>query len=527
MKRLLVFIGLLFLLNASVNAATITYTLAFDRPGKHVASVEIRVPVLNADTLTFAMPAWAPGRYVIYNFAKNVFDVQAYGDGKLLARPILVDKQTWKVPVKGYREIVLRYRVFANTLDGTFSRINSDGATINGACIFMYVKGRKSWPVRLKLEYPAEWQAVTPMERESNYWLADNYDRLIDSPMEFGRLFVYRIQVLGKPHDLVFHQAVKDSMLSVFKNDLRKVIRYQASVFDSVLPYRRYVFFFYLSPDLEHPDGMEHLNSCRVMLRMDVNKIRCNANTDPDYDNLIWLSAHEFFHTWNVKRLRPLGLGPFDYSKEVYTSSLWIVEGWTSYYAYLALLRTGIYTEDKFLFELSGRITRYEHNPGKKYRTLAETSILTWLFKGHVPRFAATNIDTTTYSYYYKGLIAGFLLDILLRSEAQPSSSLDELVQALWRRFYQSTQTNYYLPGHGYTEKEVEQMILERLGKIGRQFLQTTVHSTEPMPYNIVGKMGLKLVKEEGKFKLVKAARPTQRAAELWRAFKTEKIIKN
>ena len=521
MKRLVHAAVWLLLLAFGLNARTISYSLTIRHPEQHVALVEIRVPVRGADTLTFVMPSWSPGRYVLYNFSMNVFDVQAFAKGEPLPRPILADKQTWRVPASGRDEIVLRYRVFANTLDGTFSQINAQGATLNGACLFMYVQGRKSWPVQLTVQYPSAWQLVTPLDKQGKVWLADNYDRLIDSPMELGHLHVYRLQVLNKEHLLVFHQPLPPRVLAVFQKDLRKVIRYQASLFDGDLPYKRYVFFFHLKPDLAHADGMEHLNACRVMLRMDVNKIRCDANTDPDYDNLIWLSAHEFFHTWNIKRLRPRGLGPFDYRHEVFTQTLWIVEGWTSYYAYLSLLRTGIYSQKKWLDEIAGRITRYEGNPGKKYRTLAETSILTWLFKGHVPRFAATNIDTTTYSYYYKGLIVGFLLDILLRSRSKGRYSLDGLLHEMWQTFYKSSKTDYYLPGRGYSEQEVEKRIVYRLGKAGRTFLATTVHSTRPLPYDLLQRLGLRLEwdAQTRRYSLTKIRPANSDAQRLWNDF--------
>lgn len=503
------------------HADRIQYTLSLHSPGRHEATVTMIIPVQNADTLTLAMPAWSPGRYVIYNFAKNVFDISARDEQVRLIRPLLIDKQTWKIPCRGKGKITFSYRVFANTLDGTFSKIDSNGASLNGAGIFMYVQGRKNWPVRLKIEHPQNWQVVTPMQKQKDVYLAANYDRLIDSPIEMGRVFTYSFYVLGKRHTLVFHRAVRQNILKTFENDLSKVIRYHASLFGDTLPYKRYVFFFHLQPQLAHPDGMEHLNSCRVLLRMDVNSIVCNANTDPDYDNLIWLSAHEFFHTWNVKRLRPAGLGPFDYSKEVYTPSLWIVEGWTSYYAYLTLLRTGIYTQEKWLSEISGRISRYEHAPGKKYRTLAETSILTWLFKGHVPVYAQTNIEQTTYSYYYKGLIAGFLLDALLRSESKGAYSLDRFIGDLWRQFYQRPKTSYYLAGKGYSEKDVENQIIQKLGQTGKEFLRKAVHSTEPLPYDLLHNLGLQLKEDKTRKEFILEKTPLANAQQRmqWKAF--------
>lgn len=526
-KRLTVF-SLIFFLFTFLQAQNtlLSYRLTIDQPEKHLAKIQIEVPVFNQDTLTLAMPAWSPGRYVIYNFAKNVFDVQVKTENDQTIRPILIDKQTWKIPTQKAKQINISYQLFANTLDGTFSKIDSVGASINGASVFAYIAEMKNQPLQLTIHVPESWQTVCALNPQNNgLFNARSYDELIDSPIELGpTLHKHHFQVLGKDHHLIFHQPVDGKLLYHFQQDLEKIITYFASLFGDSLPYHNYTFFFHLNKNLQHTDGMEHTANCRVLLRMDLNQIMPDANADADYDNLIWLSAHEFFHTWNVKRLRPVGLGPFDYSKEVYTPSLWIAEGWTSYYAYLALLRTGIYTEEKFLSEIAGRITRYENSPGKQYRTLAETSILTWLFKGGVPHYAETNIDQTTYSYYYKGLIAAFLLDVLLRAEGQPPSSLDALLKEMWRRFYRQNQGNYFLPGRGYTEQEIEHMINSKLPKNRVKFLQNVVHSTKALPYEIVERLGLKLKKDVNRFRLVKQENHPPKAQKLWQQFKLNEI---
>ncbi len=518
MKRIFLF---LFALAFSAPGAQIHYTLRITEPGRHVANITIEAPVNNADTLTFAMPAWSPGRYVIYNFSQNVFDISAHDEYGHSIRPLLIDKQTWQVPCRGKKRITFSYRIFAHTLDGTFSTIDTSGASLNGASLFMYVRGRKHWPVLLDIQAPRPWRIVTGFDNQSRPYHAPNYDVFIDTPIEMGRLFTHVFNVLNKPHTLVFHRPLPTPLLQTFKNDLQKVIRSHASLFGDSLPYQHYVFFFHLLPHLPHPDGMEHLNACRVMLRMNIDSVKANANTDPDYDNLIWLSAHEFFHTWNVKRLRPVGLGPFDYTKEVYTPSLWIVEGWTSYYAYLALLRTGIYTSQKWLSEIGGRINRYESSPGNKLRTLTEVSVLTWLFTGHVPHYAETNIHRTTYSYYYKGLIVGFLLDALFRGHSGGQYDLDDFLKELWETYYSAPASSYYLSGRGYSEQEIENRIAKKLGEEGRAFLRRCVHSTRKLPYELVENLGLKFSKEKrsGKFILEENPDASAEQRRLWQSF--------
>lgn len=243
------------------------------------------------------MPAWSPGRYVIYNFAKNVFDVQVKTENDQTIRPILIDKQTWKIPTQKAKQINISYQLFANTLDGTFSKIDSVGASINGASVFAYIAEMKNQPLQLTIHVPESWQTVCALNPQNNgLFNARSYDELIDSPIELGpTLHKHHFQVLGKDHHLIFHQPVDGKLLYHFQQDLEKIITYFASLFGDSLPYHNYTFFFHLNKNLQHTDGMEHTANCRVLLRMDLNQIMPDANADADYDNLIWLSAHEFF----------------------------------------------------------------------------------------------------------------------------------------------------------------------------------------------------------------------------------------
>ncbi len=520
MKRIILFLfSSIFILFAQ----TLKYTLDIQQPKTHCARISVEIPTHGHDSLLVAMPAWAPGRYVIYNFSQNVFDLSAKNENGRALQVQVQDKQTWKVLCSGSARVKVTYSVFAHTLDGTFSFIDSSGASLNGASLFLYPVSQKQNPVELTAKVPDHWQTVCalPKSKTGHYW-AKNYDILVDSPIESGLLFVNTFNVLGKSHRLVFHHPLNETLLKTFTADLTKVISTQAAVFGDSLPYQNYTFFFHLKPDLNHPDGMEHLNSCRVLLRMDANSIYPNANTDPDYDNLIWLSAHEFFHTWNIKRLRPDGLGPFDYSKETYTPTLWIVEGLTSYYAYLSLVRSGIYTAEKLYSEFAGRISRYEHDPGRRHRSLAEVSMLTWLFKGHVPTYAETNREQTFYSYYYKGLIVGWLLDLKIRSLTNNLFSLDEVIRQMFIHFYQTPQTNYYLPGKGYTENDFEQMAAQITQTDLTNFFEQTIRQTGPLDYSVLNTLGLQLKRTENSFGIAPLPKRTENQRQNLNAWLTE-----
>lgn len=480
-----------------LHAGLVHYTLNIIDPQNHIAEVLMELPANDSAEWILAIPAWAPGRYVIYNFSKNIFDVQARDEENHPVPVELLDKQTWRVHGSPSGKVRFQYKVYANTLDGTFSRISQQGASINGAAIFMYLKEHKDWPVKLSVQMPRQWQVVCPLDQdEKGDFLAENYDILIDSPLEMGTLAVYDFEHLGKPHQLVFQSLVNPALLKTFIRDLKKVITQQAAIFGGDLPYQRYVFFFHLDPNLEYTDGMEHLNSCRVLLRIDINQIESNANTNDDYDNLIWLSAHEFFHTWNGKRLRPAGLGPFDYEREIYSDCLWIVEGFTSYFAYLSLLRSGIYTKQKLYSEFAGRISRYENSPAKSQRSLREVCLLTWLFKGRIPSFERTIINQTTYSYYYKGLIVGMLLDLKLRQQTDQQVNLDSVMHEMYKRFYLTDRDSYYLPGEGYRLNDFKDLIKQLSSGDWDEFFSRSVYRVESLDYHLLQTAGLELIRD-------------------------------
>ncbi|MBD3224975.1 MAG: hypothetical protein GF313_09610 [Caldithrix sp.] len=484
------------LLIVALQAASIDYTLTIDEPETHTARITMTLPATGDSVLYLAMPAWSQGRYVIYNFSQNVFDVKARCPNGHLLPVTLMDKQTWSVQTEQCDSVTISYRVFANTLDGTFSRIDSNGASVNGASLFMYLRGRKAWPIDLKVNVPASWQVICPLPVVASHtYYAQNYDDLTDSPLEMGMLHTYSFDHLHKKHKLVFHQSISADFLKPFTLDLKQVISTQAKLFDLPLPYKEYLFFYHLHPGLVHTDGMEHRNACRVLLRVDMDSIATDANLNPDYDNLIWLTAHEYFHLWNGKRLRPQGLGPFDYSKEVYTNALWIVEGLTSYFAYLALVRSGIYTREKFYDEIAGRISRYENDPGKKHRTLEEVSLLTWLFKGNIPQYGRTHIQNTTYSYYYKGIITGLLLDLLIRKKSDNNYSLDTVMQRMYNNFYYKKKDAYFR-GTGYTLKDFERTAAFIAQSDLQDFFNQTVRSTQAMPYHLLKTAGLELIRQ-------------------------------
>jgi predicted metalloprotease with PDZ domain len=235
----------------------------------------------------------------------------------------------------------------------------------------------------------------------------------------------------------------------------------------------QYVFIFHFVPDIAMGDGMEHLNSTQIIMQ---GSVRDNAT------EALETAAHEFFHTWNVKRLRPAALGPFDYTRENYSRSLWVAEGITSYYGYLFLLQSGLWTRDQFLNRLANEISTLEREPGRKLMSVESSSFSAWFFD-RSPQMQETNFPNTTISYYNKGALLSMLLDLEIRSSTKGRKSLLDVMHYLYREFYESPASSYYGPGRGYEERDVVQALDSVAGSDFEPFFEHYVSGTDPLPY--------------------------------------------
>jgi predicted metalloprotease with PDZ domain len=468
------------------------YHLRIPRPTTHLAEVEIDAHNARTPTLDFAMPAWSPGRYAIYDFAKNVQEFEATGaDGQALpwSQP---DKQTWRVQTGGASEIRVRYQVFGNDLNGSFSQIDSTHANLNGASIYMYVTGHKPDPIELTVEARSGWKAVSGYSQAADQFTfkAPNYDRLIDTPLEIspavtvsqfidhGKMF--RVAV----HDYGTDADVRPDLVQKLTDAVKKIV----AVYMGMMPtpdFDYYTFLFHFAPDIAAGDGMEHLNSTQIIVS--------EALSDAGIDEALLDAAHEFFHLWNVKRLRPAALGPFDYTREDYTPSLWFAEGITTYYSYLTLLRAGLCTKDDLFKHLAGEIQTLETEPGRKLMSAESSSFHAW-FYDRSPQLQETNFANSTISYYNKGALLGLLLDLEIRARTGGQKSLDDVMRLLYGRFYGAAQQTYYLPGRGYQESDILQALNDVAGSDFSDFFQRYVQGTDALPYaEVMAKVGLEL----------------------------------
>ena len=406
----------------------IEYTARVERPTTHMLGVDIIVRKVETDSLRFVIPAWAPGRYAIYDFAKNVQEFSAAGADDHSLPWTKLDKQTWRVEATQAGGIVhVHYRVFANDLTGSFSQVDYVHANLNGPSVFMYVDEHKQDPVTLRIEAPPNWKVISGFSTSTSErtFTARNYDLLVDTPIEIsGECSVDEFH----EHDNTIEVAVHtynddDENRSRLLSGLKKLVHLEMAAMPPP-DFQHYLFIFHFVPDISMGDGMEHLNSTQIIVR---GTVRDQAQ------EAVETAAHEFFHLWNVKRIRPAALGPFDYTRENYSRSLWFAEGITTYYGYLFLVQSGLWTREQFLGQLANEIDTLEREPGRSLMSAESSSFNAWFFD-RSPQMQETNFANTTISYYNKGALLGMLLDLEIRSRTHGRKSLLDLMRFMYEQ---------------------------------------------------------------------------------------------
>jgi predicted metalloprotease with PDZ domain len=459
-------------------------------PSSHLYDIEIDVDGIRSPTLAMQLPVWSTGRYARVDFAKNVQEVKIFApDGRALTWD-KTNGSRWIVNTGAAKGVRIKYRVFANALSGTYSVLDTAHANWNGAGLFMYVEDHKQDPVSLTITPPSGWQVINGDTRTPNQlaYKFENYDRLIDTPTEVAPSFmVDSFYVDGKKYRTMVHHNGPASAAAHerFVKDVEKIVRYENTVF-SAPPLDQYTFLFNIG--YAGGDGMEHLYSTEIIDRR------------PWVDSLailpgIGTAAHEYFHVWNVKRVRPLALGPFDYTKEVYQPSLWVAEGWTQYYGQAALHRSGITPTDEFYRSMAGIIHANLTAPGRKEVSARMASFHAPFWDG-APQGQPTNGANTFFSYYTKGSGLALYLDLYVRGKTNGAKSLDDVFNALKRRSWNAPNASYYLQGRGYTELDVEQAASEVAGENLHTWFERYVGGTDDLDYDAqLAHMGLRLVR--------------------------------
>ncbi|MBN4070910.1 M61 family metallopeptidase [Crocinitomix catalasitica] len=445
----------------------VDYLLEMSKPNTHYFEVTMFISDVKGKTIDIKMPVWAPGSYLVREFAKGVNLVTAEDAEESATATIMgvekVDKNTWRVATGGIKSIRISYQVYSYELSVRTSFLDDSHGYINGTSVFMYVDGAKDTPGKLTIIPHSSFSKIsTALKRESGttYTFSD-YDELGDCPIEIGNQYEFTFEAAGVKHTVcMYGEANYDE--EMLKRDMAKIVVAETKVFGTN-PNEDYLFIIHNVSNAS--GGLEHKSSTSLMPN------RWTYEGDR-YLRFLSLVAHEYFHLWNVKRMRPKELGPFDYDNENYTDLLWVMEGFTSYYDELILLRAGLYDKETYMAKLIGTINYVENSPGNKVQPVAHSSFDAWI-KAYRRNENSVN---TGISYYSKGHILAAMLDLYTINKFNGEKCLDHFLQKLYADFYLKADV-------GFTDEEFQSTLESFLGEDMNWFFMDYVYDTKTIDY--------------------------------------------
>ncbi len=453
----------------------IRFKVTIDEPNTHLVKIEMTVRGVEDETsIDLCLPVWTPGSYLVREYAQFARVIRAVdGDG---ARKDVqkVDKSRWRVEAGSARELVVTYEVYAHTLNVRYSHVEADHAFLHGPSLFLYPQGRLGDEIELSLELPADWAVHSGLEQpevSATYRVAHDFDQLFDCPILAGsNLDVIEFEAANIPHRFVMwgRGNYPSERLAL---DTKRVVEASARIFGGTVPYESFSFLTLLTDD--DYGGLEHRNSTALMVPRHsfVDRGLADGAVDDKYIDALGLVSHEHFHAWNVKRIHPERLGPFDYQAENYTRDLWTVEGITSYYTYVSMLRAQVIEPDKFLEIFAKQLKALHEVPGRLVCSLRDASFDTWikLYRPH-PHNRNANV-----SYYLKGCLASLVLDVAIRVDSGGEKSLDDVMRHLWTQYSKEI---------GYPEGGFEAIVEEAVGLDVSEFFDIFIRGTDDPDWN-------------------------------------------
>jgi predicted metalloprotease with PDZ domain len=457
----------------------IEYALSMPRPSSHIFQVALLYSGFPAErkTLDVMLPVWRPGRYMVLDFAGGVIRFDARTPAGSPLRWSKTDKSTWRIELAGASGVSIRYEVFADEFEQRTRGLDDAHAFVNGAALFMYAPEYRSHPLTLTVVPPPAWHVTTGLESTSpNIFHSPEYDTFIDCPLEIGTQKDFAFEAEGVPHVLSIYGG-GDWQADTLTRDIAKIVRVNRE-FWGRLPYARYVFLLHCVA--EGGGGTEHMNSTIMGSQPFVFR---NPDT---YRGFLGLVSHEYFHTWNVKQIRPAALVHPDYQKENYTEELWMAEGTTSYYGGVLLVRAGLSTREKFLDGVAHGVYDDRLRPGNSVQSLAESGFDAWIkyWRGNRDAFNEES------DYYEKGAAASLVLDLEIRHVTGNARSFDDVMRDLFRRFPGS--------GSGYTNADVRRITAEIGGEPMKAVFDSLVNGTARIDWErVLSYAGLDLLPSE------------------------------
>ena len=463
---------------AQTSADPIRYTLRFPEPHTHYVEVTAVYPTGGRPTLDLMMAVWTPGSYMVREYSRHVENVTALNAAGGALDVEKTDKNRWRVVTGGAPNVTLRYRVYAHEMSVRTNWVEAEFAMLNGAPTFITLADSNARPHEVVIEPASAWRVsmtALPELGGAHRYRAPDYDTLVDSPILIGNPAVHEFGVDGKRHYLVNigEGGIFDGARAA--RDLEVLVREHLRMWGS-LPYDRYLFLNVLTsvPGQIPGGGLEHRNSTLLIAGRWATRAR------QSYLAWLELASHEFFHVWNIKRLRPLELGPFNYDDEVFTRSLWIAEGVTDYYAELLVHRAGLSSQTEYIDALSNKIEELQTTPGRLVQPVDLASFDAWI-KFYRPD---ENTPNASVSYYTKGAVMGFLLDARIRRASGGAKSLDDVLRVAYQRFS---------AGRGYTPDEFRAVAEQASGLNLRSFWADAVEGTAELDYSeAVDTLGLR-----------------------------------
>jgi len=505
----IIFTSLVLLNTILVFSQKVNYKLKMTNPQSHYFEVEMILEGLTDKQIEVKMPVWAPGSYLVREFSKNVNQVLAFDENKVAIKTVKTAKNTWQLQnaLKGKR-ISITYQVYAFELSVRTSFLDLTHGFVSGSGVFMYVSNHQNLPGQLEITPYREFNVISTalpkakisVSSDSNKTFDfSNYDHLIDCPIEIGNQVEFQFMAAGVKHTVaMFGDGNYD--IEKLKVDMPKVIEAETQVFGEN-PNKEYLFIVHNVVDGQ--GGLEHLNSTTLS----VNRW---SYSGAEYLGFLNLVAHEYFHLWNVKRFRPIELGPFDYDKENYTSLLWVMEGFTSYYDELIMRRGGFMSQEEFVSKMQNTINYVEGSVGSRVQSVAHASFDAWI-KAYRPN---ENSSNTTMTYYSRGQIIAAIIDVLIVDKYKGKKCLDDFMRSVYIKYAKELN-------RGISDKEFKMELEKFLEMDLTTFYAKYIDGTEIIPYGeYFSKVGIDVtytgtkkpsfgasVKQEGGNVIVKSVR--------------------